>query len=88
MVLLEALDGLADCPGAEAGVVHDLGDGVGEGFLVPSAASGLMAAKDEQHLEFGAAEVGKMLDDSERDPHTARPGRGGRGPGNGHCSEQ
>jgi hypothetical protein len=32
--------------------------------------------------------VGKMLDDSERDPHTARPGRGGRGPGNGHCSEQ
>ena len=55
VLFLEAGDGLADGAGAEAGVFHDLGDGVWEGFLVPSAAPGLVPAKDQQDFEFGAA---------------------------------
>jgi len=74
---VEAGDGLADGAGAEAGVFHDLGDGVGEGFLVPSAAPGLVVAQDQQNFEFGAVEVGKMIEDCQRDPQTARLGRGG-----------
>jgi hypothetical protein len=35
---VEAGDGLADGAGAEAGVFHDLADGVWEGLLCPSAA--------------------------------------------------
>ena len=54
--------------GQRPGVFHDLGDGVGEGFLLSSAAPRLVAAQDQQHLEFGAVEVGKMIEDSEWDP--------------------
>ena len=63
--------------GAEAGVFHDLGDGVGEGLLVPCAAARLMAAQDQQHFEFGAVKLGKMIEDGEWHPDTARPWRGG-----------
>ena len=68
MEFVEAGDRLADGAGAEAGVFLDLGDGVGEGFLVPSAALRLVAAQDQQHFEFGAVEVGKMIEDCERNP--------------------
>ena len=64
---VEAGDGLADGAGAEAGVFHDLGDGVGEGFPISSAAPGLAAAQHQQHFEFGAVEVGKMIEDGQRD---------------------
>jgi hypothetical protein len=67
VVFVEAGDGLADGAGAEAGVFHDLGDGVGEGLLVSSAAPGLAAAQDQQDFEFGTVEVGKMIEDCERD---------------------
>ena len=78
VVFVEAGDGLADGAGAEAGVFHDFGDGVGEGFLVPSAAPRLLAAQDEQDFEFGSVEVGKMIENCQRDPDTAGLGR--RGP--------
>jgi hypothetical protein len=68
VVFVEAGDGLADGAGTEAGVFHDLGDGVGEGFLVSSAAPGLAAAQDQQDFEFGAVEVGKMIEDRDRNP--------------------
>ena len=59
---------MADGAGAEAGVFLDLGDSVWERFLLPSAALGLVAAQDQQHFEFGAVEVGKMIEDCERNP--------------------
>ena len=68
VVFVEAGDGLADGAGREAGVFHDLGDGVGEGFLVPSATLTLVAAQDQQDFEFGAVEVGKMIEDCEWNP--------------------
>jgi hypothetical protein len=74
---VEAGDGLADGAGTEAGVFLDLGDGIREGFLVPSAAPGLVPAQDQQDFEFGAMEAGKMLEDCERHPDTAGLGRGG-----------
>ena len=46
-MFVEAGDGLADGAGAEAGVFLNLGDGVGEGFLVPSAALGLVVAQHQ-----------------------------------------
>ena len=70
VVFVEAGDGLADGAGAEAGVFHDLGDGVGEGSLVPSAAPALVAAQHQQDFEFGAVEVGKMIENGERHPQT------------------
>jgi len=68
VVFVEAGDGVADGAGAEAGVFHDLGDGIWEGFLVSSAAPGLVEAQDEQHFEFGSVEVGKMIEDRKWDP--------------------
>jgi len=68
MVLFKTGNGLADGAGAKAGVSHDLGDGVGEGFLVSSAAPGLVVAQHQQDFEFGAVEVGKMIEDCERNP--------------------
>jgi hypothetical protein len=65
---VEAGDCLADGAGAEAGVFLDLGDSVWERFLVPSAAPGLVAAQDQQHFEFGAVKLGKMIEDCQRDP--------------------
>ena len=59
VVLFKSGDGMAGGAGAEAGVFHDLGDGVEEKFLVSSAAPGLVAAQDQQHLELGTVEVGR-----------------------------
>ena len=74
VVLFEAGDGLADGAGAEAGVFLDLGDGVWEGFLVSSAALRLVAAQDQQDFEFGAVEVGKMIEDGDRNPYNTELG--------------
>ena len=68
VVFVEAGNGLADDAGAEAGVFHDLGDGIWEGFTISSAAPGLVAAQHQQHFEFGTVEVGKMIEDCQRDP--------------------
>jgi hypothetical protein len=67
VVFVEAGDGLADGAGAEAGVFLDLGDGVGEGFLVPSAVPDLVAAQNQQNFEFGTVEVWEMIENCERD---------------------
>jgi hypothetical protein len=50
--------------------LHDLGDGVGEGLLVSSAAPALVAAQDQQDFEFGTVEVGKMIENGEWNPQT------------------
>jgi len=75
--LLEAGDGLADGSGAEARVVLDLGDGIGERFLVAGASLALVAAQHQQDFELGAVEVANVTDDRGRDLYIARLGRGG-----------
>ena len=85
VVFVEAGNGLADGAGAEAGVFHDLGDGIWEGFLVSSAAPRLVAAQDQQDFEFGAVDVGKMIEDCQRNPQTPHLALRGRpGPMNRH----
>ena len=37
-------------------------------MLALLAAPVLVAAQDQQHLEFGAVEVGKMIEDCQRNP--------------------